>query len=169
MSSESIIALVAVIASGVLGVTSLAFSFWNSSSERSQRLNERKEDHREWYKRTLFEKRLEVAQEAYAWWRRLSEAVARASGNPDPVNAERAVVREVAQQARDWYDKNSLCLERPGPSEFVGLTNSALVWADGRDVNIQKSLNEVYNWIRNVADRLLESEDPQQAEASHDR
>ena len=166
------VAQVALI-TGSVGLLSLLFTLWFNARARKgdqeQRSVERREEYQEWYKRTLFEKRLQVAQEAYAWWRRLNEAVARASGNPDPVSAERAVVRELAQQARDWYDKNSLCLERPGPSEFVGLTNTALAWADGRDVNIQKSLNEVYNWIRNAADRLLESEDPQQAEASHDR
>ena len=63
MSSESIVALVAVIASGVLGLASLAFSLWNSSSERRQRLKDRKEDNREWYRRTLFEDRLRAVRD----------------------------------------------------------------------------------------------------------
>jgi hypothetical protein len=156
---------------GGIGFLSLLITLWFNARARKddqqQRAIERREDYSEWYRRTLFERRLQAVQQAYAWWRRLNEAVGRASGNPDPNSAERAMVRELGEQARQWYDNNSLCLERPGSSEFVGLTNSALDWANGRDVNIQKSLNEVYNWIRNLADWLLGSEDPQQAEASH--
>jgi len=170
MSSESIIALVAVVTSGVLGVASLGFNFWNSSSERRQRLNERKEDHSEWYRRTLFEKRVTAAQEAYSWWRRLNEAVALASRNEDPNSAENQAVRELAIQARHWYDSSSLCLERPGPSDFVGLTNTALDWAGGaRDIGIHKSLNEVFDWVRDLADPLLEPEQGHEWKERHGR
>ena len=162
MSSESIIALVAVIASGVLGVTSLAFSFWNSSSERRQRLNERKEEHREWYRRTLFEKRMQVVQQAYAWWRRLNEAVTKASSTRDPSSSECDVVRGLAKEAREWYDSNSAYLEQEltGSSAFVGLTNAAYTWASGRDdIDIHASLNEVYEFVGRRADHLLAWED----------
>ena len=154
MSDESVIALAAVVVSGFIGIASLGFSFWSSSRERQQRLAERDQENREWYKRSLFEKRLQVAQESYAWWRRLNEAVARASGNDDPSSGENEAVRELAKQAREWYDNNSLYLERPGPSDFVGLTNTALDWAGGaRDIGIHKSLNEVYNGGLDAADR----------------
>jgi hypothetical protein len=174
MSSESIIALAAVLTSGVLGVASLAFSFWSSSSERRQRLSERREDNREWRRRTLFEKRLQVVQQAYAWWRRLNEAVGRASMSRDPDNADRDAARELAVQASEWYYNNSFCLDgpglsemRPGLSKFVGLTNSALAWASGRDVDIHASLNEVYKSLLELASGLLESEHGEQVEASH--
>jgi len=156
------VAQVALITGGIGFLSLLAtlgFNLWSSLRERQQRLAERQQDYHEWYRRTLFEKRLKTAQEAYSWWRRLNEAVARASGNEDPNTGENEAVRELATQAREWYDNNSLCLGSPGPSHFVGLTNSALAWAGGRrEVNIQKSLNEVYDWIRNLADRLLQSE-----------
>lgn len=163
VSEQSIIALVAVIASAAVGLASLAFNFWNVRGERAMRLTERQEDNHQWYRRTLFEKRLQAAQDAFSWWRRLNEAVSRASDNADPNSEERQSVREIATQAREWYDENSLYLEGvlTSKSDFVGLTNTALVWAGGRDnVNIQESLRDCYKFVQAVSNRLLTAETP---------
>jgi hypothetical protein len=161
MSDETIIALAAVVVSGFVGIASLGFNFWNSSRERQHRLAEREQENREWYKRTLFERRMTAAQEAYSWWARLNEAVARASSSQDRNSPENQAVRELAVQARRWYDNNSLYLEGPGPSAFVGLTNTALDWAGGaRDIGIHKSLNEVHDWVGKLMDRLFHTEEP---------
>jgi len=161
MSSELVVALVAVITTGVIGIAGLVFNFWNSSSERRQRLAEREQDYREWYRRTVFEKRLRAAQEAYAWWRQLNVAVAEAYDNDDPNSEKRKSVRDLAERAREWYDGNSLYLEGEltGESLFVGLTNSAHAWARGqRDIKIQPSLIDVRKFVQNLANRLLAAE-----------
>ena len=108
MSDESVIALVAVIASGVLGVASLAFNFWNSSSERKQRLKDRKEDHREWYRRTLFEKRLEAIQEGRRHLYKLWDAMYNPylAGGKIPIG-----------EAIEWYDRNVVYLHGEMPDE----------------------------------------------------
>lgn len=64
------VAQVALIAGGIGRLSLLAtlgFNLWSSSRERQERLAEREQDYREWYRRTLFEKRLAAVQEAYEW------------------------------------------------------------------------------------------------------
>jgi hypothetical protein len=161
MSDTVAVALITGGITGLVGIAGLAFSFWNSHAERQQRLAERKQDYHEWYRRTLFEKRLNTAQEAYAWWRRLNEAVAGASGNDDPNTRENQAVRELATQASEWYYNSSFWLEdaEARVSMFVDLTNTALQWARGRrDLDIHRSLNELYQFVRNFARDLLASE-----------
>ena len=172
------VAQVALITGGI-GLISLLATLWSNarreSRERQHRVAERREDHREWYSRTLFERRLQAAQQAYAWWTRLNVAVARARDNDDPNSAENQAVRQAAERAREWYEDNSFCLKhpglsdmRPGLSEFVGLTGSALAWAGGqRDMHIHKELNEVYKWILKLESRLLEPERGEQVGARH--
>jgi hypothetical protein len=161
----------------ILGVSATLWSNWKERrAEAEERRRQREDDHQEWQRRTLFERRFEAAQQAFAWWRRLNEAVARALEDEDPNSGENQAVRELATQAREWYYSNSLCLEhpglsemRPGLSEFLGLTESALVWAGGRrDVEVHKDLNEVYKWILKLESRLLEPERHEQAGARHD-
>ena len=108
MSDESIIALVAVLTSGVLGVASLTFSFWSSSSERRQRLSERREDNREWYRRTVFEKRLEAIQEGRRHLRKLWDAMYHpyADGRNVPI-----------REALEWYQRNILYLHGEMPDK----------------------------------------------------
>jgi len=162
------VALITGGTTGFVGIAGLALNFWNSSSERGQRLSERREDNREWYRRTLFERRLRAVQEAYSWWRRLNEAVAWAGLNPDPASPENEAVRELAKRAREWHDNNSLDLEdRPlRSSHFLGLASAAPDWASGRrDMDIDRHLNDVYEFLRDRASRLLGSEDAEGMEA----
>jgi len=109
MSDEAVVALAAVVVSGVVGVATLWFNFWNSSREREHRLAEREQDNRELYRRTMFEKRLEAIQEAKRWLNRLWE------GMYGPDADDRGVP---IGQAVDWYDKNvvSIHIELPDKS-----------------------------------------------------
>jgi hypothetical protein len=173
-------ALIGSMVAGFFTLCGVAGTLWFNSKQRraeaEERARQREEDYREWYTRTLFERRFQAVQQAFAWWRRLHEAVARASGDEDPNSGENQSLREVATQAREWYYNNSFCLEhpslsemRPGLSKFLGLTESALTWAGGRrDIEIHKELNEVYKWILKLESRLLEPERREQVGARHD-
>jgi hypothetical protein len=132
MSDQSWIALAAVTASGILGVASLWFSFWNSSRERQQRLAERQEDNREWYRRTLFEKRLQAIADAYSWVMCIHHA-----SSPDESG--------IRAQARDWYNTHALFLYEslPGTSEFIGLINTYKT-----DSNYERQLSLALDEIR---------------------
>ncbi|MBI4297787.1 MAG: hypothetical protein HY676_04580 [Chloroflexi bacterium] len=102
-------------------------------ADQQQRATERRDDYQEWYKRTLFEKRLTGVQQAYAWLMKLNVAISRA--NPQqPDSAENVDLKRLAEEARDWYDHNALFLEDglPGVSPFIGLTNAASLYASGR-------------------------------------
>jgi hypothetical protein len=160
MSGTTTVALAAVIVSGIGVVASLGFNFWNASSERTQRLKEREEDRREWYKRTLFEKRLLAVQAAYAWWRRMMEVTHPDPRNPDP-DAESKAAEDAAIEARRWYDDNSIYLEGfvSHASDFVGMTNAVRGWVIGvRDESVGKALDDALQAIKNLGNRLLSSE-----------
>jgi hypothetical protein len=150
--------LVALVTGGV-GVAGIAFGFWSSSRERQQRLVERRDDYREWYRRTMFEKRLEVAQEAYAWLMKLNTGMNLA----DPKNPDGEQNRKLAQtclDARDWYDNSALLLydDLPKSSSFVGLTNTAGQYAGGRadhDLRMWEVFMEADREIRDRVQELL--------------
>ena len=150
MSDESIIALVAVLTSGVLGVASLAFSFWNSSSERRQRLNERKEDHREWYRRTLFEKRLEATQEGIRHLSKLWYAMYHPYGERRKTPIGEAV---------EWYERNILYLHDEMPDKSpVGrfLYGTGWLLMDGDEVPDEARWIEANDYLKRKANELLE-------------
>jgi hypothetical protein len=79
----------------------------------------KREERKEWYRRTLLEKRLTAVQEGYAWLMRLNRA-------HDLAGNAKADVSAVAREARKWYDSNCLFLEDclPKSSSFIGATNS---------------------------------------------
>lgn len=161
MSDTVAVALITGGATALVGIAGLGFSFWNSSRERAQRLAEREEDYREWYSRTLFEKRLGAVQEAYAWWMRLNAAISRAGpGQRDlPENAE---LGSISAEARQWYDRNALYMydTLPSQSSFVGLVNAAFRYAVSArgEERIGQALEEAYAEIRSRADQLLKTE-----------
>jgi hypothetical protein len=133
VSGSEIIALAAVIVSGVGVVAGLGFNFWNSSSERKQRLKERTEDAREWYKRTLFERRVGAAQEAYMWIMRLNRwaNVYLADKSDESSNT----LRQTCLDAREWYDSKAVFLydDLPTATEFIGLINSGAAVRQGQE------------------------------------
>ena len=150
MSSESIIALVAVLTSGVLGVASLAFSFWNSSSERRQRLSERREDNREWYRRTLFEKRLEAIQEGRRHLSKLWRAMYHPllAGGKIPIG-----------EALEWYERNILYLhgEMPDKSPVARfLYNVEWSLMEEEPIPEETQWVEANDFLKRKANELLE-------------
>ncbi|MEX0801273.1 MAG: hypothetical protein WD379_08650 [Dehalococcoidia bacterium] len=106
MSDEAVIALVAVAVSGIVGLATLGFHFWNASSERRQRFSERKEDSREWYKRTLFERRLQAIQEGRRWLTRLWAIY-------DPIGGRGSAP---IGDAMAWYENNIIYVHGEMPA-----------------------------------------------------
>jgi hypothetical protein len=79
------------------------------------------------------------------------------SQEPDPAQAH--AVRQLAHDARQWYDENSLFLEDAGlsgTSNFVGLTNAAGAWAAGQNsTNFYEQFIDAHKWIRARSGTLL--------------
>ncbi len=133
-------AVVGIIAVAVVAVAGHGLTFWMWRKTTNDRREERAEDHREWYQRTLFEKRMAAVQEAYDWLAQLRSAFARARGSEigEQDSSELAPPRreliDLAEHARAWWDSNNLVLEDelPPVSSFVGLTNTALQFAVAR-------------------------------------
>ncbi len=159
MSEQSVVALIAVIASAAVGVASLGFNFWNSSRERGLRvtelrlkLQEREDDYREWYRHTLFDKRLAALQTEYAWLMKLN----RLRANVDDTKQESIdELNEAIRGARDWYDLNAMFLYDvpPNSSDFIGAVNSASEPRSGS--NFFRQLNDALNSHRRRAKNLM--------------
>jgi len=119
---------------GFFTLCGVAATLWFNSKQRraeaEERARQREEDYREWYTRTLFEKRLAAVQEGYAWLMRLNAAI-NLAGPGQPGLEENADLRRICAEARQWYDRNALYLydDLPSASAFIGLTNAAFQYA----------------------------------------
>ena len=84
----------------------------------------RTNDNTEWYRRAVFEKRLQAVQEEHVWLMKLFRALNLHGTVKDAVQ-----LRDLANEARAWYDENALLVhgdQIPSSSSFVGAMNSAL-------------------------------------------
>ncbi len=124
MSDVVAVALITAGVTGLVGFAGLAFSFWNSSRERELRLTERREDYREWYKRTLFEKRLDALREMSLEARRLFFAVNNLSSDD--------VARRFAE-ADDWYSRNRVLLDQECTDGFLEFLNAVSIRDHGAE------------------------------------
>jgi hypothetical protein len=88
-------------------------------------VKDREFDYREWYRRTLFEKRLTTVQEAYRWLMRLYRAASQSETQTVGSEANRALLA-LSEQARNWHDANCVFLEDavPKSSSYIGALNS---------------------------------------------
>jgi hypothetical protein len=121
---------------------------------------DRQAEYREWYRRTLFEKRVNAAQDAYEWVTKLNVAITSANPAAPESDGSRALVR-TAQAAREWYDRNTVFLHEglPSSSPFIGLTNMAVTYANGHEnVPIWEAFGKVVIWLGIHADKLLDTE-----------
>jgi len=145
MSGETVVALAAVFVSGL----ALGFNFWNSHQERQHRLSERDQDNREWYKRTLFEKRLEALQEAKAWLNRLSEGMYGPNGDDRKVPIG---------QVLDWYVKNLIYIHGDLPDKSpLGTFLYETDWSmtEGDEWPSEEQFRKANDYVQQTARELL--------------
>lgn len=167
LSDSGETAFIAALTGVVTLVLSQLFSLVQSSHERQSRLAERRAeiearqqeqqaDRREWYKRLLFERRLQAVAEAYGWAieiNRLVNQVASSTPKDDSLASELA---ETIVKGRAWYDSNAIYLNDglPTSSNFIGVINSA---ADAlRDGHFDwKGFNDLLTELRERTQGLL--------------
>lgn len=167
MSEQLQVAAITLVTALLTLSVTLWFNYRSQSKQQEGRLKERREDYREWYSRTLFEKRLAAAQKAYTWVMKFNVAITKA----DPQNPESEgskALRQTSEEAREWYNNNSIYLhdDLPGSSEFISLANHAYDYGSGRTahLNIWKAFKEADKMIRERVIRLFEMEHGQRTE-----
>lgn len=120
MSESSIVAIVAIGASGVVSLATVGLHLWNANLERTDK-----------YRLVLYEKRLDVHQQAYRWLMALIQPLQRAA---DLTTGDRAlpdnfVLFKLYQDAREWWDGNCLYLDevsRVRVIDFIELASEYL-------------------------------------------
>jgi hypothetical protein len=123
-------------------------------AEIDARQKEQQAERMEWYRRLLFERRLQAATEAYGWAMEINRLVNVASSKPrDEALAE---LRETVKGARAWYDSNAVYLNDglPTSSNFIGVINSAADVLRG-DRFDWKCFNDFLDELRERTQELL--------------
>ena len=150
MPKEVVAALIALGGVALGAIITAAFSLASMLLNRRFAVEDRQEDYREWYRRTLFEKQLSAVQEGYAWLMRLNHAMNQPEAST-PGSTQNRVVADLKRQAEEWYNTNCVLLEDTVPisSNFIGAVSAAgtnLFWKMFGDA--QKSLRERVNQLR---------------------
>jgi ABC-type transport system involved in cytochrome bd biosynthesis fused ATPase/permease subunit len=153
LPKEVVAALIALGGVALGAIMTAAFSLASMLVNRRFAVEDRQADHREWYRRTLFEKQLSAVQEGYHWLMRLNRATSQPEARVQGSEQNRAVAN-LSEQAREWYDATSVFLEDAvaSPSTFI-----AAVSAAGTDL-FWKMLIEAEKDLRGRLKQLLESE-----------
>ncbi len=135
MSDEAVIALAALVVSGIVGLATLGFNFWNASSERKQRLRLLRLEQEEKYRADLYEKRLEVHQQAFKWLMDLPYPL-RDALKPEVGAEETEVLSGLYRDARSWWDGNCLYLDEQSRNKTIACIEKAgMVAEDGVKLN----------------------------------
>lgn len=150
-------AVIAAVSSLLVFALTQFFNLRSQSQQLGQRTKERHGDNVEWYRRTVFEKNLKAAEEAYAWVLKLNRAI----GGAKPENPEseaNAALRQMCGEAREWWDNNAIYLHdgRPGNSSFVGFTTTAGDYARAMESDTWHSFDEAYDEVRERIRALYE-------------
>ena len=147
------VAQVALITGGV-GLLSLFITLWFNARTRKddlqQRAIERREDYREWYRRTLFEKRLEALQEGKRHLSKLYDAMYHPylAGGKIPIG-----------EAVEWYERNILYLHGEMPDKSpVGRFLYGTEWLlmDQEELPDEAQWTEANDFLEQKASELLE-------------
>lgn len=147
------VAAVALITGGV-GLFSLLLTLWFNARSRQhdleQRGAERHEDYREWYRRTLFERRLEAIQEGGRHLSKLWNAMYHPylEGGKIPIG-----------EAVEWYERNILYLHGEMPDKSpVGRFLYGTEWRlmEGDEVPDEAQWAKANDFLKREADDLLE-------------
>ena len=169
MSDVVVAALVSgtLVLLGTVGATlaNLILNYRLEKARLRDRASERAAAHSEWYRRALFERRLQAVQRAHGWLLDLNRGlntVVTSGANPE--SPEATELGQLARDARAWYDENKIYLydELPRGSAFVALTLEALMVASGGDVDgVFRTFDEADALIRARAAELIALEAPE--------
>ncbi|MEX2245276.1 MAG: hypothetical protein WEC75_01190 [Dehalococcoidia bacterium] len=143
-------------------VVSQLFNRFQSNDERRSRLAERQaeiaarreEQHAErmeWYRRTLFERRLQAATEAYGWGMEIHR-LREASREDGVLWLE---LFQTCKRGREWYHANAVYLndDLPRSSNFIGVLNAAPDASGNSDFH--KAFNEFLKELRDRTQAML--------------
>ncbi len=115
MSDVAAVALITGVITGVVGLVGLAFNFLNSSSEREYRLKQQESEQEERYRIGLYEKRLEIHQQAFTWTQTIGRTAFR-------VQSDLAQVHQLGTEIdefRDWIASINLYLDPVSQHELT--------------------------------------------------
>ena len=164
------VAIGGIVAGGVTALN-LAYNLLMARKAAGDRRAERAEDHREWYRRTLFEKRLSAVQEAGDWLAKLDHGISLIYNAEANLVDSREIVpaREdlatLAKDARAWYDSKAVFLhdDLPGEFPFMELTMASDRYAQGKrfgEKTIWIFLAEAQETTRERLEELIGLEQP---------
>ena len=161
-------ALIAGIASLLTLILSQAWNYFHSKAEAESRLQgqaaelaararEQEAERAEWYRRTLFERRLKALNEAYGWAMQINRLVnlVGTSDTKDPSLVDELI--ETSKKGRDWYNENGVYLndDLPTSSNFIYILNaSTAVLRDDSHFNWQW-FNDLLKELRERTQELL--------------
>lgn len=140
---------------GVTGMVTLVGSHFLRRGDRQAEIEARQEEQQaermEWYRRTLFERRLQAVTEAYV--RAMEIHGLRTASRDDPALWLELV--QTCKRGREWYLANAVYLnvDLPTSSNFIGVLGAAPDASGNSDFH--KAFNELLKELRERTQALL--------------
>jgi hypothetical protein len=119
VSSSEVIALVAVVSSGLIGLASLGFNFWNAQQERGLRQTMLEREQSEQYRVGLYERRLQVHQDAFEFVQRIGF----------DESADLKTKQQLFRDSIHWWSAHAFYLDPASSLEFAKFVKAAAVRA----------------------------------------
>lgn len=140
---------------GITGMVTLVGSHFLRRGDRQAEIEARQEEQRadrmEWYRHTLFDKRLQAISEAYGRGMEIHR-LRSASRDDGPLWLELVAT---CNRGRDWYHSNAVYLnvDLPTSSNFIGVLNAAPDASGNSD--FEKVFSEFLKELRERTQELL--------------
>jgi hypothetical protein len=156
LSEAAVIAVVSVIATVLVAVAGHIKDYVVRRQDIEARERERKDDATEWYRRSLFEKRLAALEEAQFLLNKLAELRGGGASRQDDLF-------ETVRKGNDWLGRNSIYLVGEGATKSK--LYDVLYWAIGNGSRdeydaFQNAVKETVSQLKELADELLLLKEP---------
>ena len=122
MSGTEIIALAAIVVSGVVGIATLGFSLWNSNKQREHSLNRLEIEQEDRYRSGLYEKRLDLYQETLNRVQRLNASIDEAE------DSQTEAIRDSILSFFEWFRDHTLYFDPVSIHELNELARIYSAW-----------------------------------------
>ena len=117
MSDTVLVPLITGASTGLVGITGIALTLWNSHQEREHRLKQQESEQEERYRIGLYEKRLWIYQKAFTWSQNLGRSafmIGSRNGDPESNPGPFVVRREqVTSACVDAFPADRYVLDVP--------------------------------------------------------